>query len=700
MSALSRIRNNIGLVAVIIAIALLGFIMTDLFSSMGNRVNTAPDVGEIAGETISIQEFSDRYQNTISQYQGGLTEAQEANVMDNVWNTLVSEKALEYELDKVGLQISGEELHEMFTGDNINPIVRQYFVPPGEEPDPTKIQNQLQTILDNPDAIESFRQFEDYLANQRSREIYENMVQAGYVGSIAAAKNRYQEENRKVDLELVGINYATVPDSLFTLSDSELRSYVGNHAEEYKQEAATFIDYVKIEISPSKEDTLRAFEDMKKTRKRFEETPDDSTFMRGLSRTPFSRVPKNILSVQAELRDSLTEAGVGQVLGPIRTGGFWKLYKVMDIAEGEESYVSINHILIKPVGSAVSDTTAARAEARALASQVNGDNFEAMVNEHTQDYVSKRNSGKVGWIGKNNPYGEGFFEAVSQLPVGSTVRGPIQSSQGFHLVQVVAKTNNEYALAEVESEIFASSETRNQVFSEINQLADQAQNVLKGDLDSAANAASVQVSRSNPLDESTNQITGLPGGRKLILWALDADVGEFSEVATVEDNFVYAKVAERRKEGVQSLDQVRALVRGKVLNEKKAAYILEKFNSATIGEDLQAVKDALGEGAFVSNANGISFQSNTIPGVGADPFIIGKASQMTQGAISSPLQGANGVYVLKATNVQEAIELDPDALATKRDTDISNEKTSILPKFRQALVELANVKDNRHKAGY
>ena len=700
MSALSRIRNNIGLVAVIIAIALLGFIMTDLFSSMGNRVNTAPDVGEIAGETISIQEFSDRYQNTISQYQGGLTEAQEANVMDNVWNTLVSEKALEYELDKVGLQISGEELHEMFTGDNINPIVRQYFVPPGEEPDPTKIQNQLQTILDNPDAIESFRQFEDYLANQRSREIYENMVQAGYVGSIAAAKNRYQEENRKVDLELVGINYATVPDSLFTLSDSELRSYVGNHSEEYKQEAATFIDYVKIEITPSTEDTLRAFEEMKKTRIRFSETPDDSTFTRGLSRTPFSRVPKNILSVQDNLRDSLTQAQIGQVIGPVRTGGLWKLYKVMDIAEGEESYVSFNHILIKPVGSAASDTTAARTEARSLAAQVNAGNFEAMVNEHTQDYVSKRNGGKVGWIGKNNPYGEGFFEAISKLPVGSAVRGPIQSSQGFHLVQVVSKTSNEYALAEVESEIFASSETRNQVFSEINQLADQAQNVLKGDLDSAANAASVQVSRSNPLDESTNQITGLPGGRKLILWALDADVGDFSEVVAIEDNFVYAKVAERRKEGVQSLEQVRALVRGKVLNEKKAAYILEKFNGVTVGEDLQAVKDALGEGAFVSNANGISFQSNTIPGVGADPFIIGKASQMTQGAISSPLQGANGVYVLKATNVQEAIELDPDALATKRDTDISNEKTSILPKFRQALVELANVKDNRHKAGY
>ncbi|MEM6630031.1 MAG: SurA N-terminal domain-containing protein [Bacteroidota bacterium] len=700
MSALSRIRNNIGLVAVIIAVALLGFIMTDLFSSMGNQVNRVPDVGTIGGESVSIQEFSDRYQNTLSQYGGALNEAQQANIMDNVWNTLVSEKALDQELDKVGLEISGDELHDMFTGENINPIVRQYFVPPGEQPDPTKIQNQLQTIIENPDAIGQFKEFEDYLANQRSKEIYENMLRAGYLGSKAASRNRYIEQNRTVDLELVGINYATVPDSLFDISDSELNAYIGNHSNEYKQEAATFIEYVSLPINPTEADTLRAFEEMVKTRPRFTDTPDDSTFMAGLSQTPYNSSFRNIISLQENLRDSLVNAEQGQVLGPIAFGGLWKLFKVVDTREEEDTYVKLNHIFIRPVGSDPSDTTEARSEARNLLSQVNAGNFSSMVNEHTQDYVSKRKDGELGWIGKNNPYGEAFFEAVQKLPIGTTVRGPFKSTQGFHLVQVVGKTQKEFVLAEVESEIYASSETRNAVFSDINQLANQAQNVLKGDLDSAASAADVQLSRSNPLDESTNQITGLPGGRKLVLWAIEADKDDFSEITQIGDNFVYAKVTDKRSKGVQSLAEVRAIVTPKVLNEKKAAYILDKFKGITLGEDLQAVKDALGDGAFTSNANGISFQSASIPGIGADPYIIGKASKLNVGQLSAPLQGANGVYVLKGVNVQEAVELDDESLATKRDTDASNDKTSILPKFRQALVELANVKDNRHKAGY
>ena len=674
--------------------------MTDLFSSMGNQVNRIPDVGTIGGESVSIQEFSDRYQNTLSQYGGALNEAQQANIMDNVWNTLVSEKAMEQELDKIGLDISGEELHDMFTGENINPIVRQYFVPQGEEPDPAKIQNQLQTIIDNPDAIGQFKEFEDYLANQRTKEIYENMLRAGYVGSKAASRTKYIEQNRTVDLELVGVNYATVPDSLFEVSDSELRSYIGNHSNEYKQEAATFIEYVSFPINPTEADTLRAYEEMEKTRERFFSAPDDSAFMAGLSSTPYNSTFRNIVSLQENLRDSVVNAEKGQVVGPIAFGGLWKLFKVVDIQEGEDTYVKLNHIFIRPVGSSASDTATARSEARSLSSQVNAGNFSSMVNTHTQDYVSKRKDGELGWIGKNNPYGEAFFEEVRDLPIGTTVRGPIQSSQGFHLVQVLAKTKKEFVLAEVESEIYASSETRNNVFSDINQLANQAQNVLKGDLDSAARAADVQLSRSNPLDESTNQITGLPGGRKLVLWALEADQGDFSEVSQIGDNFVYAKVVNKRDNGVQSLEEVRAIVSPKVLNEKKAQYILDKFKGISVGEDLQVAKDALGEGAFTSNANGISFQSPTIPGIGADPYIIGKASKLAVGEISAPLKGANGVYVLKGVNVQEAVELDDESLATKRDTDASNDKTSILPKFRQALVELANVKDNRHKAGY
>ncbi len=698
MSVLSKIRNNIGLVAIIIAIALMGFILTDLFSSLGGRFNTPLNAGSVGGQTITAQEFSQRYQNTIAQYDGGLTDAQRANIMDNVWNQMAAEIAYSQELEKVGLSISGEEILDMFTGDNTHPIVRQYFVQPGQEPDPAQIRTQLQNIMQNPEAREQLKQLEDYLAEQRAREQYENMIKASFVGSLASAQYKHNQQNTRVNIEYVGVNYTSVPDSIVSVTESEMRAYIADHSNEYQQDAATFINYVNLPIIPTEEDTLRAYEELLRMKERFINAVDDSAFMAGYSRVPFNRTPRAIQSLPENIRDSVNTAEVGQVIGPVRAGGYWKLYKVVDIQASEEQSVKLNHIFINPVGNTDADTLEALQEARQIARETNAANFSDMVMEHTKDFVSKRVDGKLGWIGTNNRYGSEFFDEVVDLPLG-TVRGPVESNQGFHIVEILDKTNNEFVLAEVESEIYASSTTRDRVYSEINQIADQAQNAI-GNLDSAATAAGISAVRSNPLDESTNQITGLPGGRDLVLWAIKADMGDFSEVVQIADAFVYAQVIERRKEGLQSLENVRGLVYPKVLNQKKAEIILEKMAGITKGDDLQAIKDAYGEGAFVSNANNITFQSPSIPGIGADPYIIGKVSTMEEGEVTQPLKGTNGVFVIKATQVQKAAELDEDALITKRQTEITTEKNSFGGKIPQAVMDIANVKDERWKAGY
>ncbi len=698
MSVLSRIRNNIGLVAVIIAIALLGFILTDLFTSLGGRFNTPANAGSVGGQTITAQEFAERYQNTIAQYGGGLTDAQRANIMDNVWNQMASEIAYSQELEKVGLTISGQEILDMFTGDNIHPIVRQYFVQPGQEPDPAQIRMQLQNVMQNPEAKLQLRQLEDYLAEQRAREQYENMIKAGFVGSQTAAQYKHNQQNTRVNIEYVGINYTSVPDSMISVTESEMRAYIADHPNEYQQEAATFINYVNLPITPTVDDTLRAYDEMLRMKDRFASAPDDSAFMSGYSRIPFNSTPRAIQSLPENIRDSVNNAEIGQVLGPVRAGGYWKLYKIVDITEGESESIKLNHIFINPVGNTAADTIEARQQARDIARQTNAGNFQDMVIEHTKDFVSKRVDGLLGWVGTNNRYGEDFFEGIKDLPVGA-VRGPIESAQGFHIVEILDKTSKEYVIAEVENEIFASSATRDKVYSEINQIADQAQNAI-GNLDSAAKATGYTAVRSNPLDESTNQITGLPGGRELVLWAIKAKVGDFSEVVQIGEAFVYGQVIERREEGLQSLDNVRGLVYPKVLNMKKADIIMDKMSGISIGDDMQAIKDAYGEGAYVSNASNITFESPSIPGIGADPFIIGRVSVLEEGEVTKPLEGTNGVFVIKATQVQPAADLDEDALMTKRETEVTTEKNALSNKIPQAVMDIANVKDERWKAGY
>lgn len=680
-----------------IFVALLGFILTDLFSSLGGSFNSIPNAGTVGGETISLQEFSERYQNQLASYPGNLNEAQRNRVMDDVWNAMVAEIAFRNEFEHVGLEISGDEILDMFTGENIHPIVRQYFVAPDQEPDPAQIRTQLQQLMDNSESKAQLRLLEDFLAIQRKQEVYRNMIQAGYIGSKAAARQNHIEQNRKVDIEFLGVNYTQIPDSQITVSDREMRAYMTEHEEEYQQEAATYLNYVKMDITPSAADSASAFAKLTRVKTNFRNTDNDSSFQTSMSRVPFRRNFRNILSLSMDIRDSIRNAAVGEVFGPVMAFNAYKLYKLVEKQEGEDTFVKFRHIMITPDSPTPADSAAAARSAGQYARQANDDNFADLVNEYSRDFASKRADGVVDWYGESGRFGPEFWEEIKDLGPGR-VYGPIKSNSGYHAVEILDRTQDEYILAEVEAEIFASSDTRTQVFSQINQLADLAQNQL-GSLDSAAQSMGLTAVRSNPLENTTLQITGLNGGREVILWALKADEGDFSEVFQVENAFVYGQVVERQEKGLQSLDDVRPTVYTKVANEKKAQLIIDKLASQS-GSDLNAMKEAYGQGAFVSNAAGISFLTNSIPGIGADPFVIGRVSGLSAGEVTSPIQGLNGVYVIKATNVVEAPELDDAALAAKRDQELAGQANQFGTIIQPAIIEIADVKDTRYKAGY
>ena len=133
MSALSRIRNNIGLVAVVIFVALAAFILTDFLSGITSIFNTPPPAAVVAGEEITNQEFEQRVSEAMQQYQGAAyNDAFNGQIRDNVWSQIVQEKVFEQEFDKVGLIITDDELIDMMAGNHIPPTVISGFF--GQDP--------------------------------------------------------------------------------------------------------------------------------------------------------------------------------------------------------------------------------------------------------------------------------------------------------------------------------------------------------------------------------------------------------------------------------------------------------------------------------------------------------------------------------------------------------------------------------------
>lgn len=685
MSALRMIRQNMALIVIVIAIALLGFILTDLFTGLSRIIGGPPSVGTVAGKSITYSAYEDR----VSDWVGNNPvsgEVERNQFRDRAWNDIVSEILYEQEFDDIGIKVSDDELYDMFTGENQAPLVAQNF--PGMTSE--QIQQQLSLLVNDPNARPQLKAFETYLARTRGQEKLANMVKASYVGSRESALRKYRAQNRKLNLSYLAVNYTQIADSTIPVSDAEISSYISSHPKQYKQDEETYVRFARFTVNPSPADTAATISRLMKYAKRFASTETDSLYTSGKSSQPYTSPNYQPLSaLPISVRDSVIGKADKSLIGPVQEGGFFKLYKIVGSEAAETPSYKLKVIQVRVSGSGDDAKDEARSKARGIASGASASNFA--------DLMSENGGTDLGWYAANQ-YGEDFDAELDGASVGQVV-GPVESNGSFYvaLVEDIARKN--YDLAQVERIIRASDATKKRIYQEANQFAALVQS--KGNINEAGNEANVVVLETNALTPSTNSITGLDGGRDIVLWALSSDVGAVSpEVFSVGNNYVYAQVSDRKAEGLQSVDDVRDQVATLVRNEKKAEMIINQLQAVS-GQDLNAMKDAYGAGAYVSSATDVSFEA--APGaasnpLASDPFVLGRAMTLGQGETSGPIQGKNGVYVLQVTSVTEAADPDDLTLNNLRQNETTTGTSRLQFGVQNLLEEAAGVEDERAEA--
>ncbi len=136
MALITKIREKSGVAAAAIAISLVLFLVgSDIFQGKSSLFGSnSQEVGEIAGESIMIQDFQKKVeeatQNYTAQTGKGPSEQEASMIRDQVWNQLILDIAYKKEFDALGLKVSDEELIDMVQGNNIHPSVRQQFTNP------------------------------------------------------------------------------------------------------------------------------------------------------------------------------------------------------------------------------------------------------------------------------------------------------------------------------------------------------------------------------------------------------------------------------------------------------------------------------------------------------------------------------------------------------------------------------------------
>src|SRR5687768_17553387 len=136
MSVIQKIQEKYAkLMAVIIAIALLTFVVMLAFENGGSLFQSGPSttVGTINGKKIDAIAFNktiDQVEASMQQqgYPSGAATRQMA--IENAWNQELSRIVMTSELDELGMQIGKKEMGDILYGESPADFLKQQFTDP------------------------------------------------------------------------------------------------------------------------------------------------------------------------------------------------------------------------------------------------------------------------------------------------------------------------------------------------------------------------------------------------------------------------------------------------------------------------------------------------------------------------------------------------------------------------------------------
>ncbi|MDY0780212.1 peptidylprolyl isomerase [Tenacibaculum sp. IB213877] len=703
MAILSKIRERSLFLILVIGLALFAFVLdpsslSDFFNA--SKVN---EVGEVNGEAITRQEFAEALENYKAQTGNRVSEMQAAKA---VWNNLLRQKIYENQLTEAGITVGEAD------------IMNALYEAPSVQGDPRfqtsgifdkdKLKEHLATI--KADRTAEWSAWQNYMAslkNNLQKTAYDNLVAAGLGASLKEGEAQYLTENTKVNSKFVYVPFSSVSDSLVTVGKSEVEGYINNHSDEFEVEASRDIKYVKFDIVPTEADEEAIKTEVAKLlndREEYNAVAKGNITVKGLKSTTdyktFLDENKSDVSLNENLQfkvqvpqtiaEDIFNGEEGDVFGPYKDNGFFKISKITEIARVPDS-VKASHILIPFIGSRSADAEITQTEEQAkktadslLAVVKNSPSkFADLAKELSSDKGSAEKGGDLGWFTYNRMVPE-FRDFSFENNKGDM--GVVKSVFGFHIINIEDQKNfqNAVKLATFGRKIEASEATENAIFQDAETFALE---VSKGtnfdELVKEKNVSSLPAVGLKALDEN---VPGLGNERQIITWAFDkdAEVGDYKRF-DVNGGYVVATLTGKTEKGLMPVDKAVATVRPILVNEKKAEIIKNKLNGSTLDEIAKATNQT------VRTAEGVNLQSPTITGVGFEPKVVGAMLNAKENEVFNKVVGDRGVFAFMVTGKELPTELPNYDSYRKR---IANQRKNQSFKMYEAIKKASNIEDN------
>ena len=707
MAVLSKIRERSLFLILIIAMALFAFVLSGLFdASMFNKnVNY---VGEVNGEPITREEFGQEVELFRSRTGGRSTNSQNVN---NAWNSLVREKIYQTQLEKSGIVVGEKDVWDAIVSQIAAQNNPQFMNEAGlfsEE----KLKEYIATLKDNSEEDEagaaawiSWLNYENSIKKNLEQNTYNQLVRSGLGSTLKEGERKYFYDNVSVDVDYVFVPFNSIPDSLVTVTRDDVKEYIMSHKKDFTVPESRDIQFVQFEVKATEEDEAQIRKELLEMiddREEYSNAAKANVTLTGFknavdmaqfnsdneSDTPYDNSFYTRDQLPKILADSLFDKNVGEVFGPYKDQGYYKLSKILSVKQIPDS-VKASHILIPYVGSGSADASETRTEeeAKKVADSVlavverDGSKFAELAGQLSSDLVSGQKGGDLGWFVYRTMIPE-FRDYSFENEVGDM--GVVKSQFGFHVIRIDDQKNRQRTVqvGTFSRRIDPSEKTENEVFEKAETFASEL--TAGANINDVAKDYDVLVKPVLNLEVFDDNIAQLGSQRQIVRWAFDenTEVNDIKRFDT-DNGYVVAVLNKKNKAGLSDRGQdVRAIL----MKEKKAELIKERSTGATLEEIAQQNNTEKRVARAVSNT------SPVFAGSGRFVDLAGVVTALEENVLTRDLVGESGVMYAIVTKKTLPTELQ-NYSGNKKEIERSMVSRSM--QIYEAIKDNSDIEDNR-----
>ena len=644
MAILGKIREKSIVLILVIGMALFAFVIAGVFDGAGTQ--SQEPVAIIGDEKVNIEQFSRRVD--VVETNTGMSSVQAVNM---VWDQVVTEYSYDQIQEELGLFVGRDHVENFISNSPRYRSLSDFQNALGEFDIDifTDFINDMK--INDPERYRQWQLEEESIQSSISKQLFTTMIRSGIYHTEFEGKAIHALENDKISISYVKVPYSSIPDSLVTVTDRDIKKHIDMYSSDFEVEEGRSIKYVVFNETATVEDNL-AFENELKKLENFPLTDDEiQWFINENSDVPYTAT----YQTRAQLgtyANTLFELKEGEVFGPYKDGSQFKLSRMMDVERGGS--VKARHILIAYSGSqsASNQITRTKAEARQEAYRVlrlaraKGADFAELARTYS-DGPSKNRGGDLGFFRRGDMVGA-FNDYVFSKPIGSI--GVVETEFGYHIIEVQEKEDL-VLIASVVKNIVPSEATSNEVFRKATQFEIDSK---KNGLTSAAESSGYDPRTANNLSIMEEGIPGLGTQRAIVKWAFEQDtrLNDIKRFDLVGGGYVVVELTDVTAAGISNVEDAQSRVRPILLQDKKYELLVSKY-----GVDASLSKLAEDYGQTISTSSAINAAAGSIAGAGVEPFVVGSGFSLKMNQTSGLLKGKQGVFILEVDLFEESTPL-------------------------------------------